>query len=118
MAQGLPSAMYDYGVILEHGMGVPVDETAGKQWPRGAGRGAEPGPRSCTRGRPGEAFAAPRRRWPASARRSPDELPATPSAFEAAASGPSGVAPISPNPLVPLIATIRTAGDRWVLVFS
>jgi uncharacterized protein len=38
-AQGLPSAMYDYGVILEHGMGVPVDETAAKQWyARAAGR--------------------------------------------------------------------------------
>jgi TPR repeat protein len=30
--QGLPSAMYDYGVVLEHGMGIPVDEAAARQW--------------------------------------------------------------------------------------
>jgi TPR repeat protein len=30
--QGLPSAMYDYGVVLEHGMGVPVDVAAARRW--------------------------------------------------------------------------------------
>jgi TPR repeat protein len=24
--------MYDYGVVLEHGMGIPVDEAAATQW--------------------------------------------------------------------------------------
>lgn len=30
--QGLPSAMHDYAVLLEHGLGVPVDEAAAAQW--------------------------------------------------------------------------------------
>jgi TPR repeat protein len=30
--QGLASAMYDYGVILEHGMGVPVDAAGARAW--------------------------------------------------------------------------------------
>jgi TPR repeat protein len=31
-AQGLPSAMHDYAVLLAHGAGVPLDEAAAKQW--------------------------------------------------------------------------------------
>lgn len=41
--QGLVSAMYDYGVLLEHGMGVPADEASAKVWyAKAADRGYEP----------------------------------------------------------------------------
>jgi TPR repeat protein len=41
--QGLPSAMHDYGVLLEHGLGVPVDEAAARGWhAKAAERGFAP----------------------------------------------------------------------------
>jgi TPR repeat protein len=30
--QGLPSAMYDYGLVLQYGIGVPVDEAGARAW--------------------------------------------------------------------------------------
>lgn len=38
--QSLPSAMFDYGVLLEHGVGVPIDRAAAKLWyEKAAGQG-------------------------------------------------------------------------------
>lgn len=41
--RGLASALYDFGVVLEHGMGVPVDEAGARGWyERAAEQGHEP----------------------------------------------------------------------------
>ncbi len=41
--QGLPSAMYDYGAILDYGIGVPVDGAAAKGWYAKAAEAGFPG---------------------------------------------------------------------------